>query len=74
MTDTRYSGWTNRATWLIRIWYEPQDEAELDYIESAINEQYDSMPEGALKDMCGIDEINWDELRESIEEYDHDND
>ena len=33
MNQDKYNGWTNRATWLINLWYEPNTISDLDWDE-----------------------------------------
>ena len=68
MADNTYNGWTNRETWLIQVWYNPESRADVEFARGDIEEQYDNIPQGPLKDMCDISRINWDELLEQFEE------
>ena len=63
-----YNGWSNRETWLINVWYFPESRADVEYIRETLEEQYDAMPAGALKDMVALGEVNWDELLAHFEE------
>ena len=63
-----YNGWTNRETWLISVWFNPESRADVEFARSIIDEQYDNIPSGPLKDMVSIGAINWDELLEQFEE------
>lgn len=68
MSDNRYNGWRNRETWLVNVWYNPETKSDIDWIEEELNRQYDEMPDGALKDMLDVNCIDWDELRDSLED------
>ena len=38
MNDTKYNGWTNRATWLVKLWID-SDEGEQAYWREEASEQ-----------------------------------
>ena len=63
-----YNGWTNRATWLINIWFEPQSKDDVmsarDTFEQAVREI--SAESNWMGDFIDTD-INWDELMEHFE-------
>lgn len=63
-----YNGWTNRETWLVNVWFNPESRDDVEFARSIIDEQYDSIPDGVIKDMIDIEAINWDELMEHFEE------
>lgn len=63
-----YNGWTNRATWLVNVWGSPESRQDVESLRSYIDEEYDNMPNGILKDMIDINDINWDELLEHFED------
>lgn len=65
---TSYNGWRNRETWLVNVWYNPETTADVDYLEETLQDELDSMPNGCLKDLCGLSEVDWNELRESVDE------
>jgi hypothetical protein len=67
MTDTTYNGWTNRATWLAKIWFEPNSRADLDLARETIDEAYDAMPD-FMRDFLCTDQIDWAQLEEHCEE------
>ena len=74
MNNTKYNGWTNRATWLINLWYEPHAKSDLDWIKEELEERSASLANSEnvcdkiLSDMLNLQEIDWDELKEHIEE------
>lgn len=63
-----YNGWTNRETWLVNVWFNPESRDDVEFARSIIDEQYDSIPDGVIKDMIDIDAIDWDELMGHFEE------
>lgn len=65
-----YNGWTNRATWLVNVWYDPQSKEELEAVKRDIEESFDALCNGLLKDMIDLYEINWEELAEFYKEED----
>ena len=62
-----YNGWTNRETWLVNVWFNPESADDLDWIKEQIESDYDSLPD-YMRDFCDIGCINWDELRSHFEE------
>lgn len=73
-TDTKYNGWTNRSTWLINAWYEPTYKSDLDWIKDELEQKVTDLANSELvtdkilADMINLQEIDWDELKEHIEE------
>ena len=73
MIDTKYNGWTNRATWLIDLWYEPHTTSDLDWIKDELEERSsvlaysENVCDKILSDMLDLQAINWDELKEHVE-------
>lgn len=65
---SKYNGWANRETWLVNVWFNPETKADVDYAEEVLQEQYDALPDGALKDMIDLSVVDWEELRESCNE------
>ena len=67
MAGNTYNGWSNRETWLVNVWFNPESRADVEFAREYIEEQYDNIPSGALKDMCNIECINWEELLDQFE-------
>lgn len=68
MAGDTYNGRSNRETWLVSVWFNPESRADVEFARSVIDEQYDNIPSGVLKDMINIDRIDWDELLDQFEE------
>lgn len=68
MTDRTYNGWTNRETWLVNVWGNPESKQDVQDLRAMLEEQYDGLPDGILKDMVDLQAINWDELESHFEE------
>lgn len=73
-TDNTYNGWTNRATWLINVWFNPESKADVQSAREAFEEACDSadIPD-FLKDFIDTD-INWSELESHFEDEDESDD
>ena len=65
---SNYNGWKNRATWLVNVWGNPESKEDVEYLRESLEEEYHAMPNGILKDMIDIQEIDWDELLEHFDE------
>lgn len=61
MSDTTCNGWTNRATWLVNVWFNPESLEDVQAARGAIEEAEDAMPD-YMRDFLCTQEINWDEL------------
>jgi hypothetical protein len=72
MSKDTYNGWTNRATWLVNVWGNPESVDDVRAIREQLEEQYHEMPDGILKDMLDLSEINWEELESHFEEAEED--
>lgn len=67
-----YNGWTNRETWLVNVWYNPESKEDVQYAKDTLEEQYDSIPDGPLKDMINLSAVDWKELESHFEDNDED--
>ena len=38
-----YNGWSNRETWLVNIWYNPETIEDIDYIKDMLESEYFDM-------------------------------
>ena len=63
------NGWRNRETWLINLWFEYENQEELDDIHNLLEEELDELRDKIpdyLVDLLGLNfvmnEIDWDEL------------
>lgn len=74
MSKSDYNGWTNRATWLVNVWGNPESRDDVEMLRDMLQEQYDELPDGILKDMLDLSDINWDELLAYFDDEDEEQD
>lgn len=67
MSDNKYNGWTNRETWLINVWFNPESKEDVEYARQYFEEALDALPD-FMRDFVDYSAINWDELLEHFEE------
>ena len=63
-----YNGWSNRETWLVDVWFNPESKGDVQFARSVIEDQYDAMKNGVLKDMLSIESIDWNELKSHFDD------
>jgi hypothetical protein len=56
-----YNGWTNRATWLVNVWFNPESVADVESARETLEDAAASVPD-YLRDFLCVEEVNWDEL------------
>ena len=39
------NGWTNRATWLVNLWYNPETKSDIAFLEETLEEDFNEMME-----------------------------
>lgn len=61
-----YNGWSNRETWLISVWFNPESVEDVEMAQATIEEDYDNLPD-YMKDFVDIQAIDWEELKESMD-------
>lgn len=64
---SKYNGWTNRETWLINAWFNPESRLDVEVAKEHMESDIEALP-GYLKDMIDVDCINWEELKDYCEE------
>ncbi len=70
-----YNGWTNRETWLVNVWFSPQSQADLDYLQEALEAVEDELKASdddgrkCIADMCYLSEVNWAELSGHVKDF-----
>jgi len=61
-----YNGWSNRATWLVNVWFNPESIEDLNNAREALEEAKNNCPD-FLRDFIQ-DNVNWEELESCFEE------
>lgn len=65
-----YNGWSNRATWLVNVWFNPESRSDVEAIREQFEGAIDNLPDW-MRDFVDQD-VNWDELCEHFEEESED--
>ena len=63
-----YNGWSNRETWLVNLWYNPETKSDIDYIEDTLeSDLIEKLGDSSniYMDFINFNLIDWDELRRS---------
>jgi hypothetical protein len=60
-----YNGFTNRETWLINLWFNPETKNDVMNAAQIFEDACDKLPD-FLKDFVNTN-INWDELLDQCE-------
>lgn len=63
-----YNGWRNLETWLVVVWFNPETREDLYLAKEAIDDMYNNIQPGILKDMISLERIDWRELLEHFAE------
>lgn len=61
-----YNGWTNRATWLVNVWFNPESVSDVQMARETLESAIDELPD-FLRDFVDAD-VNWKELESHFEE------
>ena len=63
-----YNGWRNRETWLVSVWFDPENINDLLRIKEELEDQhYNSEAlRGFWNDMINFTNIDWDELENYV--------
>lgn len=62
-----YNGWSNRETWLVNVWFNPESREDVEAARYTLEEAVDSLPD-FLRDFVSVDAVDWDELLAHFEE------
>ena len=63
-----YNGWTNRETWLVNLWHNPESIEDVDYIKDTLEEEYNQF-EGFWGDMVSFTTIDWTNLKQHFQTF-----
>ncbi len=61
-----YNGWTNRETWLVNLWYNPESIEDVDVIRDILEEEYKDI-EGIWADMINFNAVDWTQLKQHFQ-------
>lgn len=66
-----YNGWTNRETWLVSVWFNPETKSDVDFARETIEHDIGNIPD-YLRDFIDINCIDWVQLYEHVQDDDDD--
>lgn len=66
-----YNGWSNRATWLVNIWFNPECKKDVLEIHDYFHESIHAIKEPWLRDFVDTS-VDWEELKNHYEEENED--
>lgn len=52
--NNTYNGWTNRATWLVNVWFNPESKSDVQMARDTLEEAIGNLPD-FLKDFVDQD-------------------
>ncbi len=70
---SHYNGWSNRETWLVYTWFNPETAEDIEFIREQVEQDWDSLPD-YMRDFCDINSIDWDRLLEAVQSGDDNDD
>jgi hypothetical protein len=56
-----YNGWSNRETWLVNVWFNPESRDDVEHAKQCIDDAWGNLPD-FMRDFCDINAIDWAEL------------
>lgn len=62
-----YNGWTNRETWLVKVWFNPETKSDIDFARESIEQDVNNLPD-YLKDFINVESIDWVQLYEHVQD------
>ena len=73
MQNKTHNGWSNRQTWLVNLWFNPESKADVQTARDTLEEDYQSLS-GIFRDMIDLSVIDWDELESHFDDEESDED
>lgn len=61
-----YNGWSNRETWLVNVWFNPECREDVDFAREVIEDEVNGLS-GFVQDMVNLNAIDWDELKSAFQ-------
>lgn len=64
-----YNGWSNRETWLVGLWFNPETKNDVEILKEQLSQEYYESGKFTdfWSDMVSFSSIDWRELKESCE-------